>query len=282
MRKIKMNFSMKMSNNRIIYLKNRLTLIGKKGFVKVYRQGFRWNVDLNSCIGKSIAYNGFWEPDTTRLILDFVKPGMHVMDIGANIGYYTLLMARAVQPNGIVWAFEPVEKFRNQLQWHINANNLQNNVKIFPFGLSDKNESLDIIIDNSSATLHPTEFKASINSELITLKYLDNIIDELRIDHIDFIKIDIDGHEPRFLKGAAKTLHRFHPPIALEFAQHCLHAAGSDVREQANLLKDLGYSICRETTFEPYASEIDFLKECGNFDHSGNALAIVIAKMEGI
>lgn len=168
------------------------------------------------------------------------------MDIGANIGYYTLLMARAVQPNGIVNSFEPVKKFREQLMWHINANNLQNNVKIFPFGLSNKNEYLEIMIDNPSATLHPLSFNISNRSESIILKPLDEVVDELGLENIDFIKIGIDGYELQFLKGAARTLKRFHHPIAMEFAQHCLHVAGSDVREQAQLLNDLGYSICKE------------------------------------
>jgi len=257
--------------NHLIHLLNRISLINKSGFIKIRQCGFYWNIDINSCISKSIAYYGVWEKNTTQLILDYVKPNMKVMDIGANFGYYTLLMARAVQPNGIVYAFEPVEKFRNELKWHVEANDLQKNVIILPFGLSDKKEQIEISISDSSASIHPDPNEL-FTCNKITVHDLDSVIKEFNIDQIDFIKIDIDGHEPLFLKGAYQSLQRFHPPMSMEFAQHHLHFAGSDVREQKKLLEDLGYSICKETTREKYSSDLEFLMDCGNFDHSCNVL----------
>ena len=267
-----MNFSRRY--HQLLYLKNRVSLIGKKGFVKVDRQGFYWNIDLNSCVSKAIAYEGIWEPDTTKLILDFVKPGMHVLDIGANFGYYSLILARSVGPTGKVWAFEPVKKYRDQLIWHINKNGFEKIIEVVPFGLSDNQGFETISIGDASATLHWTNIVPSIEKELINLKRLDDVAEDLGINRIDFIKIDIDGNEPKFFRGATNILQKFHPPMALEFAQNSLHVAGSDVREQAQILKNLGYVICDEKTQQPFLSEMDFLVECGNFDHSGNAFAI--------
>jgi FkbM family methyltransferase len=245
----------------------------KTGWVEVERLGFNWRLNLDSYIGRTIVENGVFEPNTTQVVKDLVKPGMHVLDVGANIGYYTLIFARLVGPTGRVWAFEPTAKFREQLKWHIERNGILSRVNVIPFGLSDKSMTSTISMDDTSATLHWTS-DVSPQQELATLHPLDDVASDLGIKRIDFIKVDIDGHEPSFLRGASKLLRQFHPLITLEFAQHCLHVAGSDVREQARLLRELDYIICCEKTRKPFESEMQFLMECGNFDHSCNVLAI--------
>lgn len=246
----------------------------KTGVIEVDELGFHWRLNMDSYIGRTIAEQGVFEPDTTKLVQEFVKPGMHVLDIGANIGYYTLILARAVGPTGIVWAFEPVTKYRDYLKWHVRENGFSSRVRIIPYGLSDKLTNCSISIEDTSATLHWSGDMLAPENERITLNSLDAIADELDIRRIDFIKIDVDGHEPQVLLGASKLLQQYLPPISLEFAQHCLHIAGSDVRIQARILQELGYVICSEKTRKPYKSEMQFLMECGNFDHSCNALAI--------
>jgi len=246
----------------------------RTGWVEVKRMGFYWRLRADSFIGRMIIENGVFEPHTTKIVRDYVKPGMQVLDIGANIGYYTLLLAHAVGPEGRVWAFEPVTAYREQLEWHLNRNGLAHRVRVVPYGLSDTSVTCPIAIGDTSATLHWCGERPATRTEQITLHRLDDVAGNLGISRVDFIKLDVDGHEPKFLHGASKLLKEFHPPITLEFAQHCLHMAGSDVREQARLLSDLGYVICSEKTGQPYVSEIQFLMECGNFDHSGNALAI--------
>ena len=244
------------------------------GWLEVERLGLKWRLEMASCISQEMVNHGEWEPLTTALIREFVKPGMHVLDVGANFGYYTLLMAQQVGETGRVWAFEPVEGYRRQLQRNAELNNLLSRIQIVPCALSDRVHVAEIDVTNATASLHSANPKASIAREQISLKPLDAVMDELAIPRVDFIKVDVDGHEPFFLRGGAQTLRRFRPPMAMEFAQHCLHVAGSDVREQARLLRDLGYEICSESTRTPYATEMQFLTECGNFDHSGNVLVI--------
>ena len=236
--------------------------------------GFHWRLLMDRFIDRNIAIEGVFEPVTTRLVQDLVGPGMHVLDVGANIGYYTLLLARAVGPRGRVWAVEPTSAFRKDLAWHVERNGFADRVVIVPIGLSDQTGQRTIAIDDVSATLHwPAEAEPP-RTEKIGLRPLDELGAELGIERLDFVKVDVDGHEPHFLRGAERMLRRCHPPMVMELAQHCLHVAGSDVREVARLLSMIGYLICDETTRQPFPSEMAFLKECGNFDRSANVLLL--------
>ena len=254
--------------------KMRIDSLPKSGWVEVKRMGFHWRLDMDTDIGRAIAVQGIIEPQTTRLVKDLVRPGMQVLDVGANIGYFTLIMAQAAGLSGRVWAFEPTKKYREQLMWHVENNNLKDIVTLIPYGLSDKTMTTEISIGNSSATLHWTAESVPLRQEIIQLHPLDEVAAELGIHQIDFVKLDIDGHEPRFIRGASNSLKRFQPPIVLEFSQLNLHFAGSDVSLQARLLQELGYAICDERTRKPYVSDTQFLIDCGNFRYSGNALAI--------
>ena len=254
--------------------KMRIHFLPKSGWVEVDRMGFHWRLDMDTYIGRMIAIHDVFEPDTTRLLADLVKPGMHVLDVGANIGYFTLLMAQAVGPKGHVWAFEPTQKYREQLLWHVDCNELTSRVSVIPFGLSDESMSPMISIGDSSATLHWTKDVPPQQQEEIELHPLDDVVDELSIQQVDLVKLDIDGHEPHFIRGAARLLQQSKPRIVLEFSQRNLYIAGSSVKDQARSLQDLGYLIYNEKTQEPYTSAVEFLIDCGNFNYSCNALAV--------
>jgi FkbM family methyltransferase len=201
---------------------------------------------------------------------------MHVLDVGANIGYFTLICAQAVGDEGHVWAFEPVRSYRESLDRHLATNRLADRVTVVPVGLSDAPGDQSIACDLVSAALHyvPSDLGGVPHFESIELQRLDDIAARLPIGRVDFIKVDIDGHEPAFLRGARETINRWHPLMVMEFAQSSLHIAGSDVRALAGELRALGYLLCHEATGRPYDSELDFLKECGNFDRSANVFLL--------
>jgi FkbM family methyltransferase len=236
-------------------------------------QGLRWRLDMSSNIAREMVSTGAWERSTTDLVLELVKPGMQALSVGANFGYYALLMARQVGDTGHVWAFEPTQHYREMLLHHIDINGLAARVTVVPYGLSDTDTTATIGISPHSASMHFPPQDVRVPEEIV-LKRLDDVAEALGIGRIDFVSIDIDGHEPAFLRGGKRVLARDVPAIAMEFAQQCLHFAGSDVREVAALLHELGYQICSEATRQPYPNELAFLKECGNFAHYANALAV--------
>jgi FkbM family methyltransferase len=249
-------------------------IIPTSGIREVECQGLKWRLDMSSIIARSMVGKGVWEEDTTRVITDSVMTGMKVLSVGANFGYYACLMAKLVGHAGHVWAFEPTRIFREQLEWHVKANGFEDRMTIVPYGLSDAPASVSINVTPQSASMHYWPGYNTTGTELIELKTLDSVASGLGIDYIDFISMDIDGHEAKFLRGANASLRRSHPPIAMEFSQRCLHHAGSDVRQVAGLLRDMGYDICRESTRKPFPTEMEFLTVCGNFNSDSNALAL--------
>lgn len=245
----------------------------KNGCLKVRRRGLTWHLRTDHYLDRSIILTGAWERKTTQLIKQFVKPGMHILDVGANFGYFTTIFAQLVGTRGKVWAFEPTECFRKRIYEHLELNGLSDRVVVLDYGLSDREQEIMISVGNSSATLHPTSSGRSSLTELISLKRFDDVYESLRIKHIDLVKVDIDGHEPYFIDGAAQFLRKNKPVMVIEFNQSDLDIANKDVRTLYKQLEDLGYVLHSGRTRKPFASRREFLLECGNFTHSANVVA---------
>jgi len=244
------------------------------GMVEVQRQGMHLQLDMNTWLGREMYRTGVFEPLTLKWMDQLIQPGMNVLDVGANIGYFTTIMAQRVAPGGHVWAFEPTQHYGQRVNWHLQHNGVAEHVTLLPIALSDAPGSLDIAIGDSSATIHPLAEDQRLQSETITLRPLDDVVDELDLPKIDFVKVDVDGHEPKVLAGGERFFRTHRPTLLIEFFQGNLDAAGSDVRELRDQVEALGYQLCSEKTGKPFADRWSFLEECGNFTHSVNVLAL--------
>ena len=179
------------------------------------------------------------------LVNQIVKKNDIVIDIGANIGYFTILFAKLVGENGKVYAFEPTNQYFNSLKENVLINELSN-VEIFKKGFSDKNQELEINIDASSATIHQPIPEEIISKEIIRLSTLDDFIEEKKIGRINFIKIDIDGHEPFVMDGAIKSIQKNRPIIILEISHLHYFNAGITAWDFYDKIKSWGFHIYYE------------------------------------
>lgn len=174
-----------------------------------------------------------YEPLESSFIRENLRPGHIFLDIGANIGWFTLLASTIIGPNGRIHAFEPRSDIFSHLTNTIEINNLGATVSLYPFALGDSANSVRLAWDPDSNNLGGSfvasgEIPDSFISESINLRRMD----DLRIPNVDMIKMDVEGAEMLVLKGAQQTFERCRPIVLSEVTPVSLEAvSGVDVDE---------------------------------------------------
>jgi len=181
-----------------------------------------------------------WEAYETQLTLRHLKAGDVYVDVGANIGYYTLIASQRVGIKGKIIAYEPDPDNFALLQSNVTLNNLPQ-VAIFPCALYDKNTDGQLFLSDDNFGDHRI-YGASEERESRSIQLVQG--DEhlgKQTEHIDFLKIDTQGSEFFVVKGLQKliTQNRDHLRIMLEFCPFGIRQSGADGHELLRLLDDL-------------------------------------------
>ena len=186
-------------------------------------------------------------PDINKLAwISLLNRGQVVLDIGANRGNYTSFFARKVGPKGRVYAFEPVPETCDELR--IRCLNLDN-VCVYQVGLSDVCGPATIHIPGNDFAQASLEIQTDgswakgdmVRHIAIDLRTLDSWVREVGLERIDFIKIDVEGAEMRFLRGARDTLQTFGPALYMEIERRWQQSFGTTPSDVIKFLGDLGY-----------------------------------------
>jgi FkbM family methyltransferase len=198
-------------------------------------------------LGRGILKDEDFESVTRDTLLSFIQEGMTVLDIGAYIGYYTILIARKIGKNGIVVAFEPNPIILKELKYNIKINHL-NNVLIKPVALSDCNGEAIFYIPQIGKEAH-----ASLNPNItfqvdklfkIKTEKLDDVLEKLGLKKVDVIKIDAEGAEKSIFNGSFKLLSSDYKPIILfECTEIFCKAFGHNVYDVLSYVVSYGYSV---------------------------------------
>lgn len=165
-----------------------------------------------------LMLDGYWEMPTTEALVQCVRPGMIAADIGANVGYFTLLMADLVGPSGRVLAFEPNPAMAERIRRSAYLNGLTERVEIFPVALHDANCPVSFLMPSDepkNAYISPYEGVELTGGVILDAERLDS---RLEWHGIELLKIDAEGSEERIWSGASGLRHadRLHT-IILEF-----------------------------------------------------------------
>ncbi len=183
-----------------------------------------------------------FEPGVTRIFREKIKPGMTFIDIGAHIGYYTLLTSKLVGPDGLVFAFEPNPDNGALLERSIKENGLKN-IKLTKKALAQNTGKTNFFmsgVSNDSRCYFAGEGRKSIEVETISLDDFFKGADQ----KIDFIKMDVDGFEFSVLRGAEKLISNSKRLMLItEFCPGYLEQAGESPREYFSYLGKLGFDI---------------------------------------
>jgi FkbM family methyltransferase len=193
-------------------------------------------------ISGAIRRNREYEPEVSTALKSRLGLGDYFIDVGASIGYFTLLAARAVGAGGKVVAFEPGPQNQSMLLLNIATDGLAP-VEVWPFALSDRKEILAYSRLASNGAVAPLAGPQSLTTgDLVQAIPMDELL--AGYPRIDVIKIDVEGAEGRVLRGGEKVIRRFQPTLFFEFTPSALEeVSGTTGDELLAFLEDLGYSF---------------------------------------
>ena len=173
-----------------------------------------------------------------------IRPGMVVADIGANVGFYALEMARSVGPGGRVLAFEPDPLTFRLLQDRVHHGSVKN-IEAYQVALSDTSGRAALYCsayNRADNRLSPSHTESHVEVCDVDVRRLDEFLSGLDI-HIDGLKIDVQGNEEQVLRGAEATLRRGVHWIWIEFSPLHLRGSGSDPERFLESLDGLGMDL---------------------------------------
>ncbi len=212
---------------------------------------FKMYVRLDDwAVGARIAVKRSYEPEVTRAMREALKPGMVMLDLGANIGYYSLLAASRIGPQGKVIAFEPGRESCDLLKLSLDANGFRN-VTVHNCAVADINGVVGFGVDDSNGAISRDD-PAKSQYQVQAVKLDDFLKDEPRLD---VVKIDIEGAEGRAIQGMQGLLTRHRPIVFTEFFPAALQQQSAISGEAyLDLLTGLGFRLAI-TRLEGTASE---------------------------
>lgn len=198
---------------------------------------------LDAADSLQLSINGVYEKFEGDFLMGLIKDGDVIVDVGANIGYYTLQFARKVGPKGHVFAFEPDPENFATLSKNIKLNGYQN-VTLVQKAVSDKTQKLKLYYSEDHKGDHRTyaseDNRRSFEIEAISL---DDYF-ATNPTSINLIKMDIQGFEYYALKGMVSVFAN-HPNLILasEFWPYGLKQAGADPKALLELLISSGFKV---------------------------------------
>jgi FkbM family methyltransferase len=205
-------------------------------------------LDRASYLSSVIYWRGYNSTNIASFLKDYLRPDMTFVDVGANLGEVTLLAAKRLK-KGRVLAFEPVPLIFSQLSRNIALNNWLH-IALFNIGLFDQTGSLPMYRtkDTHFGTINEGQsslFSTGNDREEVTipLRRFDEVACEYGLEHLDVIKIDVEGAEIMVLRGAEASIKKFGPVIIIEMSEANIRRAGYALSDLIGYLKYLDYDI---------------------------------------
>jgi FkbM family methyltransferase len=211
--------------------------------------------EIRNCrelIQRNIYFLGYYEFRETKLIKQYLRKDDTFIDVGANIGWFTILASHIVGRNGKVIAFEPSGKIYSHLERNVQLNS-PNNIRLEKTALAANHGSaiLSGISDRNAGkgTIMGILPKNDENGEEVsTIRFDDYAVSE-RLSQVRMMKIDVEGAEMLCLQGAKAFLERRGADyLLIEINDHRLRQAGCSSREVVNFLQGCGYRLFRIST----------------------------------
>jgi FkbM family methyltransferase len=207
-------------------------------------------------VGRKVIANGCVEPETYEFIERYLQPGMTFLDIGANVGQYTLLGSQLVGLGGKVYAFEPHPIVWSVLSRNVGLNRCSN-VRCERLAVAER-EGVQTLFHSPPNTVGETALvpcEEQTESTPVRTISVDSYVRSNMIEQVDLIKIDVEGAELRVLEGATDLLTGSAGlTLVLEFNEGAARRFGHCLADLASFLRARGFALYRLETggLRPY------------------------------
>lgn len=190
-------------------------------------------------ISWDLLVNGIREPKSTHFLTNEIKPGMNILEAGANIGYYLIQEQRLIGEKGHIVAFEPDPNNTELLQKNIELNNITN-LTFHPVALGNKHDQVDFYIaerGNLSGFTFQTDHCVKVE--------MNRGDDLLAGQRIDYVRMDVEGFEFEILKGIERLLSTTVQGLFIEIHPFYLSKHGSSLKHLLSWLKERKFELIK-------------------------------------
>jgi len=217
--------------------------ISKTGVYLIIADGLKFSLDAEDHYVAPVQLLNFgdYEPFEREILFHIVAPGMTVFDIGANTGWYALLIGKKI-PECRIFAFEPLPATFGKLRQNIVLNGLAN-VKAFNYGLSDKDEEKTFYFSpeiSGAASGADILGRKSVRTETCRVRRLDDVRRENAVC-VDFIKCDVEGAELFVFQGGMDCFREDKPIVFCEMLRKWSAKFNYHPNQIINMFRQLGY-----------------------------------------
>ncbi len=207
----------------------------------VTRRNLKWILNPSDFVQCEFFWTGSKDTWDSYHVLKLLKPGAVFFDVGANFGYYSILVRSELGAQCRVFSFEPNPPTYARLRKNIELNGFEKQITAVPLALSDA-VGPAWMVDHPGNT-GDARVNAAGGDRQISLTTLDAFCASEKISRIDFIKIDVQGYEEHLLLGGKETLTRLKPPLLIELEPSVLQAQGSSAERIVELLHEHRYRL---------------------------------------
>jgi FkbM family methyltransferase len=212
---------------------------------------------------KRIVAENRYEPELSKVCLSYLNPDRDAMDIGANVGFYTVLLAKTLKDRKVL-SVEPAPNAVARLKKNIELNGVQNKVIYFDGVVSDHLGEAEIKVvigreefSSMGEMIHPSVAESKYEKIKVSATTVDELVKENNLDP-GFIKIDVEGMEHKVLNGMHEVLKNKRPVVMTELTDPLLKKNGSSSKEVIRFFESYGYEVTDPLSDELHPGEREF------------------------
>jgi FkbM family methyltransferase len=220
---------------------------GNERFIHKLQAGIKMYHYFDSRLSQAIYCYDF-ELNERHFFNSYLRQGDVVVDIGANIGLFTLTSSRCIGNSGQVYSIEPCRKTYRRLVDNVELNHM-NNVQCYQLALSDHTGQIEMNVsldgyDAWNSIVQPIAGRSFVKERVSAVKWDDFVYDHHLTGRVNLMKIDVEGWESHVLSGGYETLKRKDAPaLQIEFTDEASQSAGTSCQTLYRQLQELGYQM---------------------------------------